>query len=118
MKPRELNERVKSGQRVSFQDVMAVIAAYYEYQPTEFSNGIQSPLLNEAGCNEGSCKIFSFARLHNLDRQQTLVLFGDYYKDVLENPQGSDHQNIRRFMRDGWEGIAFKGDALTPKNVD
>lgn len=115
----ELVNRVTSGQDVDFQDTMAVIAAYYHYQPTEFCNGIQSPLVNEAGRNEGSCKIFAFAKLHQLDQQQTLALFGDYYrKDVLLHPDGSDHQNIRNFIRDGWDGIVFKGEALQAKYVD
>jgi len=111
-------DRVKTGQAVDFQDTMAVIAAHYHYQPTEFSNGVQQPLLNEAGKNEGSCKIFAFAKIHQLSQQQTLALFGDYYrKDVLENPEGTDHQNIRTFIRDGWDGIIFKGEALTAKDA-
>lgn len=108
-------ERVKAGQAVDCQETMAVIAQTYDYQPTEFSNDILQPLINEAGCNEGSCKIFAFARLHGLDQSQTLALFGDYYrKGVLENPAGSDHQNIRNFMRDGWDGIVFKGEVDLP----
>lgn len=76
---------------------------------------IQQPLINEAGRNEGSCKISALARLHGLDQSQTLALFGDYYrKDVLENPTGNDHQNIRNFMRDGWDGIVFKGEVDWP----
>jgi len=104
---------VKSGQSVGFQDSMAIINQHYRYQPTEFSNGLVEPLINEAGRNEGSCKIFAFAGLHDLTPEQTLSLFGDYYRlDVLGNPDGDDHQNIRRFMRDGWAGIAFRGEAL------
>lgn len=111
--------RVKAGQAVDFQETMAVIAEAYDYQPTEFSNGVQQPLINKAGRNEGSCKIFAFARLHGLNQIQTLALFGNYYrKDVLENPGGKDHQNIRIFMRDGWDGIVLKGDALTTKHAD
>jgi len=34
---------------------------------------------------------------------------------VLGNPQGTDHQNIRNFMKIGWIGIAFEGDALKPR---
>lgn len=110
--------RVKAGEAVDFQETLAVISAHYHYQPTEFSNGVQQSLLNEAGKNEGSCKIFAFAKIHQLSQQQTLALFGDYYrKDVLENPQGTDHQNIRNFIRDGWDGIVFKGEALTAKDV-
>ena len=111
--------RVKSGQAIAFQDTMAVVAEHYDYKPAEFSNGIENPLVNEAGRNEGSCKIFAFAKLHQLNVAQTLSLFGDYYRiDVLKNPEGTDHQNIRHFMRDGWDGISFKSEALTPKHAD
>lgn len=112
-------EQVKSGQLVSFQETIAVIAEHYDYQATAFSNGLQQPVLNEAGRNEGSCKIFTFAKLHDLNEAQTLALFGDYYrKDVLENPGGDDHQNIRSFIRDGWPGILFQGEALQAKHAD
>lgn len=111
--------RVRAGQAVTFQDTMAIIAEHYDYQAAEFSNGIEQPLINEAGRNEGSCKIFAFSSLQGLDEAQTLALFGDYYrKDVLENPNGNDHQNIRNFMRDGWRGIQFQSEALTPKHAD
>jgi len=107
--------RVKHGESVSFQDSMHIIDQHYRYLPTAFSNGLTEALQNQAGQNEGSCKIFAFARLNKLDKDQTLALFGDYYLvDVLGNPQGSDHLNIRTFMRDGWAGIVFAGDALLP----
>ncbi len=98
---------------VSFQEVIAYIDEHYEFTPTRFVNGVT---INEAGQNNGSCKVFSFAKLHGLTAEQTLALFGDYYrKDVLENPEGTDHQNIRNFMLKGWEGIRFEGDALKAK---
>jgi hypothetical protein len=28
-----------------------------------------------------------------------------------------DHQNIRQFMQNGWDGIKFEGDALTAKST-
>ena len=109
-------QRVKSGQPVEFQETIALIAEHYDYQPTEFSNGLQQSVVNEAGRNEGSCKIFAFAKLQQLTVEQTLALFGDYYRqDVLGNPAGNDHQNIRNFMRDGWDGIVFNGEALQAK---
>lgn len=110
-------EKVKTQENIDFSDTMAVIAENYDYQPTEFGNGQGDDIVaNEAGKNEGSCKIFAFAQLHGLDQQQTLNLFGDYYRqDVLNNPDGTDHQNIRNFMRYGWQGIRFKGAALTAK---
>jgi len=95
---------------VSFEQVMQVISDNYSYTPVSFKNG---ELLNEAGTNEGSCKIFYFAKLSELTEQQTLACFGRYYQDdVLQNPQGSDHGNIRNFMKTGWQGIEFKSVAL------
>lgn len=69
--------------------------------------------MNEANQNNGSCKIFSFAKMNNLSEKDTLALFGDFYRnDVLQNPEGEDHQNIRNFIKYGWNGIQFTEDAL------
>lgn len=79
----------------------------YNFSPTAFRNG---ETYNEENQNNGSCKIFSFAKKMNLNKEQTLHLFGDFYrKDVLENPENTDHQNIRNFIKFGWEGISFMG---------
>ena len=102
-----------SPEKVTFDDTMAVIDALYEFTPISFKNG---SFINEPGENNGSCKLFYFARLHGLTEQQTLNCFGDYYrKDVLGKPDGIDHQNIRSFVRTGWGGIEFNGKALKPK---
>ncbi|CAG7855781.1 hypothetical protein MCAMS1_00031 [biofilm metagenome] len=108
-------EKISQGEPISFHETIVVITENYFYQPTEFSNGLgEDVLINPPGTNEGSCKIFAFAKLHRLTKEQTLSLFGDYYtNDVIQNPQGIDHQNIRRFMRYGWDGIQFNGAALT-----
>ena len=113
-------ERVRGLEPISFAETMAVIGEYYDYQACEFSNGKDDELLvNKAGSNEGSCRIFAFAQLHQLNRQETLNLFGDYYRvEVLANADGKDHQNIRNFMKYGWEGIAFKGNALSARTAD
>jgi hypothetical protein len=111
-------ENIKNNVPVSFDETMAVISENYTYQPTEFYNGLnEDRLINAAGTNEGSCKIFAFAQLHQFDQQQTLSLFGDFYRvDVLNNPAGSGHQNIRNFMRYGWDGIRFNSKPLIEKN--
>ncbi|WP_096085094.1 HopJ type III effector protein [Agaribacterium haliotis] len=98
---------------ISFADTMAVIDANYRYTPVSFKNGEAE---NPAGSNEGSCKLFAFALLNKLDKQQTLACFGDYYrKDVLQHPDAEDHANIRNFMRSGWQGISFEAQALEDK---
>ncbi len=109
--------KVKSNQCVSFDDTMTVINASYHYTPTDFSNGLEDDCLyNVAGTNEGSCKIFAFAELHQLNKDQTLSLFGDYYQEVLDDPDGNGHQNIRHFMQYGWEGVHFtEQHTLRPK---
>ena len=106
---------IRSIKPISFAETIGLIATYYDYRPTEFTNGISDPLFNPAGQNEGSCKIFAFAKLHALSEAQTLNLFGDYYQEVLGDPLGTGHENIRRFMLDGWAGILFHGEALTVK---
>jgi hypothetical protein len=96
-----------------FSDVIEYIDEHYEFAPTAFKNG---NTYNEENQNNGSCKIFSFAKLNQLSKEETLVLFGDFYRtDVLENPEGEDHQNIRNFMEFGWDGIEFLGEALKEK---
>lgn len=110
-------EKVKNEQEISFDETISIITDNYNYQPTEFSNGLDTQLLiNAAGSNEGSCKIFAFAQLNQLNQQQTLSLFGDFYrKDVLEDLAGTGHQNIRNFMQYGWDGIVFSQSPLTKK---
>ena len=95
---------------ISFDDTIAVIQQNYTFTETAFTNGTTK---NEAGQNNGSCKIFAFGKLNQLTEEQTLHCFGDYYRqDVLENPEGNDHQNIRNFIQQGWPGIVFHGEAL------
>jgi len=115
----QLLEKLQSTpEQVEFAEVIETIEQNYLYTPSRFSNGIgEWKQINEAGTNEGSCKIFYFAKLNDLSEEQTLACFGKYYReDVLQNPHGSDHGNIRNFINYGWKGISFDGEALTIKN--
>ncbi len=99
---------------ITFAQSIELIDALYEFTPTAFKNG---EVNNEAGQNNGACKILAFARLHQLSEPQTLQLFGHYYReDVLPNPVGTDHANISNFMRTGWDGVEFERDALSGKS--
>jgi hypothetical protein len=111
-----LLERLGQGS-ADFEDVVTYINDHYDYTPTRFSNGLGSdPVINEAGKNEGSCRLFALAKLRGLSEAETVSLFGRFYReDVLKHPEGSDHANIRRFLRDGWAGIRFDGEALRAK---
>jgi hypothetical protein len=104
---------------IEFQDVMTVIADGYVYTPTCFTNGFGDDLVvNAAGENEGSCKIFALGQLLGLSERQTLACFGKFYReDVLQHPEGADHSNIRTFIRHGWAGIHFDNQALVPKTT-
>lgn len=100
------------GNSVTFNDVIEFIQTYYWHQPTAFKNG---DAYNEATQNQGSAKVFAFARLNNLSAEDTLYLFAEHYRSVLESPTSADHQNIRQFIAHGWPGIVFEGEALMVK---
>ena len=38
-----------------------------------------------------------------------------YFEEVLGDPEGTNHQNIRNFIKSGWDGIKFEGEALVLK---
>ncbi len=102
---------------IVFDDTMTLVDQYFDYIPSRFINGIgDEQVINEAGHNAGSCKIFSLGKLLQLSETETLHCFGDYYRvDVLQNPNGKDHANIRNFMQHGWGCIAFDCVALNAK---
>ncbi|EGQ8086352.1 HopJ type III effector protein [Vibrio vulnificus] len=108
-----LAKLAETPEAVEFQEVIDVIDSHYVFVPAAFQNGDTH---NEAGQNNGSCKIFSFAQLNELNEEQTLACFGRYYRhDVLLHPKNDDHQNIRNFIRFGWSGVQFDTQALTEK---
>ena len=95
---------------ITFSETMVVIDSNYEFTPTAFTNG---ELKNEAGQNSGSCKVFAFALKEGLTKKETQACFGAYYFDeVLSDPKGSGHQNIRNFMNTGFDRLSFEGEAL------
>ena len=110
----QLIEKLKNiPEQIEFSEVIAIIDEHYDFSPVGFKNG---DIHNEAGQNSGSCKLFAFAKLEGFDKSQTLACFGAIYrKDVLENPTGDTHQNIRNFMKYGWGGIHFEDVALKMK---
>jgi hypothetical protein len=97
---------------LTFKEVIEFIETWYQHQPTAFKNG---EVYNEATQNQGSAKVFSFAKLNGLSKEDTLHLFAEHYQAVLNTPNGTDHQNIRQFMANGWAGVVFEGEALVAK---
>ena len=53
-----------------FSDVIAFIEARYTHTPTAFKNGAQA---NAATENQGSAKVFSFAKLNGQYRKNLLI---------------------------------------------
>ncbi|MCD9521868.1 type III effector [Photobacterium carnosum] len=105
---------------IKFNDIITIINNCYHYQPTRFTNGIaHNTIINLAGTNEGSCKIFAFSQLHQLSKMETLACFGTFYRnDVLQHPQNNDHQNIHQFIKSGLIGIHFDHFPLTRKKEE
>ena len=99
---------------VKFNEVMAKVDECYTFSPTEYVSGKGTAIevTNAPGTNNGSCKTFYFAKLHNLSPGAALRLFCEHYEDVLATPDGDSHANIRAFMANGWDGISFAGEAL------
>ena len=98
---------------IEFSETMSVIESNYEFTPTTFKNG---DLQNNAGENSGSCKLFAFAKLQGFTKEDTLACFGKFYfDDVLKDPNGTGHQNIRNFIKTGFDGLVFEGEPLKLK---
>lgn len=97
------------GGHADFDDTLALIDQHFEFQPTGFDNG---PLRNEAGENSGSCRVFALGQYCNLSENDTLALFAQHYQQVLGDPAGSSHGNIRQFISTGWSGIRFDSQPL------
>ena len=97
---------------IAFSAVIEFIETYYKHQPTAFKNG---ETYNGSTQNQGSAKVFAFAKINNLSAQDTLYLFAEHYQSVLANPTATDHQNIRQFVAHGWPGVIFEGEGLVAK---
>ena len=108
-----LNKLKTAPESVSFEDTISTIDENYDFTPSAFTNGDTQNSANE---NNGSCKIFFFAKDQQLTEGLTLHCFGDYYRiDVLQNPNANDHQNIRNFINSGWAAVSFESPALKIK---
>ncbi|NMH89095.1 HopJ type III effector protein [Flavivirga algicola] len=98
---------------IAFSETMDIIETNYHFSPTAFTNGT---LQNKSGENSGSCKLFAFAKAQGLTKEETLACFGKFYfDDVLNDPNGTGHQNIRNFIKTGFKGLSFNEEPLNKK---
>ena len=109
MTQEEYLEILRSGEKMKFEDLIALIDDDYYHTPASFTNG---EVENAADENQGSAKLFCFAAIHQLSQLETLHCFGQYYQDVLNTPESDSHGNIRSFMTYGWGGLKFESPVL------
>ncbi|MAE21371.1 MAG: HopJ type III effector protein [Pseudomonadota bacterium] len=95
-----------------FADTLAFIETWYDFTPTAFNNG---GVENAVDKNQGSAKVFALSQLLELDKETTLRLFGEHYRDVLATPDVDNHHNLRRVLRDGTGDIQFDQFPLKAK---
>jgi hypothetical protein len=100
-----------------FQDVMSVLRRHYEFVPVAFTTGAGTAkeTRNRAGSNAASCLLLAAARRLGFSMPETLALYREHYRDVLADPEGNAHGNIRALMVNGWDGVVFGGDPLRLK---
>ncbi len=99
--------------RVDYEETISLIKALFRVVPCSFRVGKGHFMVtNAAGTHVGSLSILALGRLLGLDKTTTLQLFGRHYREVLANPHGEGHANIRQFMLHGWDGVEILGDPL------
>ncbi|HEA51392.1 hypothetical protein LCGC14_1935060 [marine sediment metagenome] len=102
------------GGHADFDDTLALIDRHFDYQPTGFYNGAE---FNATGENTGACRVFGIAQCCSLNEADTLRLFAQHYQQVLDDPAGESHGNIRQFISTGWSGIRFENPPLRPRKT-
>lgn len=105
-------EELRTGAQMKFEDLMTLVDENYNYIPASFTNGDFENRVTE---NQGSAKLFCFAAIHQLTQLEALHCFGQYYQEVLNDPKGNEHTNIRNFITYGWAGLKFDSPVLTSK---
>ena len=73
---------------VNFEETIALIDEHYFYVEVPFSNG---DLTNAANENVGSAKVLAFGLITQMTKEQTLSMFGDFYRNL--SADGSDHEH-------------------------
>ena len=89
---------------IRFAATMDALNASYDTRPVPFSVGATH---SEAGQNNGSALIISFAKHVGLTKDEALALFGEHYASVRAEPEGTSHSNIRSFMAGGFACVSF-----------
>lgn len=106
-------KKIQSTEYVNFKEFIALIEKEYNFTNIAFKNG---NLYNKDDENQGSAKVFCFALMYSLSKEQTLRCFGEHYKSVLNSkPEDKSHLNIRNFIKLGFKGLKIDKKALSKK---
>lgn len=84
---------------------VAAIGSIYDVPQQAFSVGDHH---NNVGENTGSLAILGFAKANHLAPAQVMAMFAEAGEEVLADPGGTDHANIRAFMKHGLDGVTFE----------
>ncbi|MDP5106902.1 MAG: HopJ type III effector protein [Polaribacter sp.] len=113
MSIQQFKEKLKTNPTaITYAETIQVIDDNYNFTPTAFTNG---KFKNKVGENSGSNKIFAFALKQKLTKAETLYCFGENYKTVLSDVNGTSYYNIRTFMKSGLEGLVIDSLTLSSK---
>lgn len=109
---REFVEKIKKNEiTVTYQETIDFLDKHYDYFEVPFKCG---DISYEPNVKKGAAKIFSFGLMTKMSVDETLRLFGEYYRDLT--PDGTDRPNIRNFIKYGWPGVTFdRGLAIVSK---
>jgi len=94
---------------MKFSDTQDLINKDYNYEANGFTIG---DIYNDKNSNQWSGRILSYAIINKLNTIETLKLFGEYYQEVLDNPNADSHKNIRALMKYGIESAKFDNNKL------
>lgn len=108
-----LNQLATDPASVTLDAALAVIAAHYDVDPCGYTlAGVRF----EPDRAWRSCQLYAFGLLHHLPKEQTLACFGHHYQvDVLGDPEGTDHQTVRLFLKHGWDALTLDAMPLRPQ---
>lgn len=112
MQPKTFFLQALDNPQHTFADTLTFIETWFTYTPSAFRYG---KLHSSATENQGSCKIFALAQLFELTQQQTLLCFGEHYRN-LEHTPVSSHLNLRQLAQLGLINLEFEHFPLTPKD--
>jgi phosphomevalonate kinase len=88
---------------------MATLDLHFEFASCAFSVG---DVKNVAASNQKSLRVLSFAKLFKFSDENTVKLWGEHYRGVLKDPNGTSHGNLRAFIAGGLESVKFEKSLL------